>query len=1259
MAHASQAKESTQSAKKNAEAKRAPQSKGPAGETLGPLSLQAALADPLSASAEQVLQLQRQYGNRAAQRLIQGALADKIQRDPAVGLEGGLLDGDLQNKIHSAQGGGQPLDKTVGARVGQALGADFSSVRVHADSQADTLNRSLSAKAFTLGSDVFFSQGAYDPGTHNGQKLLAHELTHVVQQGGGANKVQTKLTVSPAGDQYEQEADRVAEQVLTRPGPQVSPVQRTGKEEEEVQTKLLRHQPVGAAGAASADVEAAIDNARDGGQPLAASLQHSLGQAPGADYEGVRVHPNARPDTLNRALQARAFTAGSDVFFRRGEYYPASRRGQELVTHELTHTWQQGAALVQRHGDGHQSGCGCAACKTGIQRQATEELQLNRIQRKQADHAAACHCAACGGIQRQAVAQVQRTLEGAPTKATRPAVSGAALSRVEPRVQRHSSWEHKALGDITPEDLNILGAARNLTPGSRNLNDVATGTSLTATTNEAGQTNVATQDNVTIQMTDKNNRQAQVPIKREDVLHVIEQEIRRLNHFKNMAQFTKNAKSAKDVEKRLQQREKKTLINEAVEAAEASGGTVEEASQAAADSPEWGVKIISIGPLKDGTTEYITSGEMNTLADIYGSVDEMMQADPKNLHGIILGVRQQSLFRFMELYEEVSDTKKYQEQAAAKKKEKSSVLNKIGSGLKMAGRGILGVLGAGVGAVGGALGGAGVGAVTGGKLGYLKGGGGLKGAALGALGGLGGLIGGAVAGTVGGAVAGAAAGATGMGRLTSLEDVGKYSGLGFKGAIGNTGVGGASPGNMLGELRFMGMIPGHAGKSLVKRDGEKDETTSYEAGLARNACHFPPDSWNAWQRYHNQAVVKARESYRVTQGQPGNALPIANEALMLNGFGDHFLQDSYAAGHLIDKTKIMKFYVQWIDKEGKSNFRSDKEWRRIQNIAYGQKDFAGGDERYSETNTAARDPQMVENQGGSEEKRHDQLGLKAASLSLNAQLLLQWWANDVFKKSRIRNPREKKVQTLLAESPLKAFKPLQDALQDLYAHGIVRVGAYDTKQRGAASVKVKPNGTVVLREDYVPTTKKARDKLQTNPAKAIEKMSKKANWQDYNAFIKSALLQKSTNALHDYFCEKGLDVVTGDGLAYRVYGDDAMLQKNSSAGVKHSAETTRMSRDAIESAVATGEPAHSTAEIKNRFPKKVVGENGLAVTLDQWHNDGILKNVCQDTVFPDMRKKTNYLIQVGAMGIKDVVMGGFKGIHKPDDAEKPHGAEVF
>lgn len=210
--HSQSANKKTKTAKSTAK-QPAPQASGP--ESAAPVLAQRALNDPLGASSQEVLQLQRQLGNKAVQRLIQRSHLSDVQREAEVGLEGGEVGGDLQGQIDSARGGGQPLDQNVGDQMGGALGADFSGVRVHTDSNSDTLNRSLSAQAFTTGSDIFFSQGAYNPGTHSGKQLLAHELTHVVQQGAGKpNKVQTKLTVGPASDKYEEEADQVAGQVM-------------------------------------------------------------------------------------------------------------------------------------------------------------------------------------------------------------------------------------------------------------------------------------------------------------------------------------------------------------------------------------------------------------------------------------------------------------------------------------------------------------------------------------------------------------------------------------------------------------------------------------------------------------------------------------------------------------------------------------------------------------------------------------------------------------------------------------------------------------------------------------------------------------------------------------------------------------------------------------------------------------------------------------------------------------------------------------
>ncbi|WP_055074297.1 DUF4157 domain-containing protein [Pseudanabaena sp. 'Roaring Creek'] len=97
-------------------------------------------------------------------------------------LDGGEAEPDLEASIQTARGSGQALDPHLQTKMGQAMGADFSGVRVHTDSRSDRLNKSIQAKAFTTGRDVFFRQGAYNPTSKGGQELIAHELTHVVQQ---------------------------------------------------------------------------------------------------------------------------------------------------------------------------------------------------------------------------------------------------------------------------------------------------------------------------------------------------------------------------------------------------------------------------------------------------------------------------------------------------------------------------------------------------------------------------------------------------------------------------------------------------------------------------------------------------------------------------------------------------------------------------------------------------------------------------------------------------------------------------------------------------------------------------------------------------------------------------------------------------------------------------------------------------------------------------------------------------------------------
>jgi hypothetical protein len=120
---------------------------------------------------------------------------DQQVAEPTVGLDGGTTD-DETSRIVSASTGGRPLDEPVRRQMEGAFGADFSGVRVHTGGQAAELNSRIQAKAFTYGSNIYFRDGMPDTSSSAGQSLVAHELTHTLQQGGSAQrKIQRKPTV--------------------------------------------------------------------------------------------------------------------------------------------------------------------------------------------------------------------------------------------------------------------------------------------------------------------------------------------------------------------------------------------------------------------------------------------------------------------------------------------------------------------------------------------------------------------------------------------------------------------------------------------------------------------------------------------------------------------------------------------------------------------------------------------------------------------------------------------------------------------------------------------------------------------------------------------------------------------------------------------------------------------------------------------------------------------------------------------------------
>jgi hypothetical protein len=134
-----------------------------------------------------------QQADRAAARVVQHLNAPRqtttslsVMPQMAVSLPvtttGGAIAPPLETAIQQERGRGQPISKDVREPLEQAFGTDFSRVRIHTDENADRLNHSIRSVAFTTGKDIFFKQGAYQPRSRKGQTLLAHELTHILQQ---------------------------------------------------------------------------------------------------------------------------------------------------------------------------------------------------------------------------------------------------------------------------------------------------------------------------------------------------------------------------------------------------------------------------------------------------------------------------------------------------------------------------------------------------------------------------------------------------------------------------------------------------------------------------------------------------------------------------------------------------------------------------------------------------------------------------------------------------------------------------------------------------------------------------------------------------------------------------------------------------------------------------------------------------------------------------------------------------------------------
>jgi ribosomal protein S27E len=130
-------------------------------------------------------------------RKITPFIQKSISQTPPSGA-GGLASESVTNQINASRGGGSRMSENTLSFMESRFGTDFSGVKIHTDSNAAQMSRDLNAQAFTVGSDIYFNSGKYAPESDSGKHLLAHELTHTVQQGGGIErKVQRQGVLEP------------------------------------------------------------------------------------------------------------------------------------------------------------------------------------------------------------------------------------------------------------------------------------------------------------------------------------------------------------------------------------------------------------------------------------------------------------------------------------------------------------------------------------------------------------------------------------------------------------------------------------------------------------------------------------------------------------------------------------------------------------------------------------------------------------------------------------------------------------------------------------------------------------------------------------------------------------------------------------------------------------------------------------------------------------------------------------------------------
>jgi hypothetical protein len=250
---------------------------------------------------------------------------------------------------------GEPLHEETRKFMQASFAHDFSRVRVHTDASAAASARSVNSYAYTVGQHVVFGAEQYQPGTQEGQKLIAHELTHVVQQGrAGTTRLDRKsldeaaLGPIQSDDPDELQAETIAARITHRgqAGAWASPAKDLARTIEGTwnSPRLIGRSGIGSVPntpAPAAGTSIAPKAIESNGHPLDRATRSFMESRFGHDFSRVRVHTDTSAAESARTLGAQAYTVGHDLVFGPGRYAPETASGMRLLAHELTHVVQQ------------------------------------------------------------------------------------------------------------------------------------------------------------------------------------------------------------------------------------------------------------------------------------------------------------------------------------------------------------------------------------------------------------------------------------------------------------------------------------------------------------------------------------------------------------------------------------------------------------------------------------------------------------------------------------------------------------------------------------------------------------------------------------------------------------------------------------------------------------------------------------------------------------------------------------------------------